>query len=239
MKSQDILILLKLISLEVEKAQTSAGVYCETCKNSGVVEETWGMPKACPTCHRKTRCKTCKGRKQIQTMGGIYHDCSVCHGGGWVDAYTVRSLSKNLGIGISKSEINNSIKRSVAVGLAKFDRVTGRPQPNVSALRDFIVYGIKYVFPAKTGGIVRGIPTSFAAPILKGQLMTAGENIYVWPDPHGKNKGQSVLPLYKSVPQAVKLDDKLYEFLALIDAIRLGLPRESNLAKNILEKILC
>jgi len=54
----------------------------------------------------------------------------------------------------------------------------------------------------------------------------------------GRKKGQAVQPLFKSVPKAV-IDDKcLYEYLALVDAIRLGNPREANLAAELLEEKL-
>lgn len=79
---------------------------------------------------------------------------------------------------------------------------------------EFIEYGIKYVYPVKPAAVVRGIPTSIAAPVLKGKLMTAGDYIYVWPYAMGKEKGQPVTPLYKSVPFAVKKDPHLYALLA-------------------------
>ena len=54
-------------------------------------------------------------------------------------------------------------------------------------------------------------------------------------------RGIALAPLYKSVPEAAKLDSLLYERLALIDAIRDGRTREHNLAekelKNSLEQI--
>ncbi len=150
--------------------------------------------------------------------------------------YTARGLAEVLGVG--KTEINNSFNRSISVGLLKKERKTNQPRPNLKALREFIVYGLKYVFPAKPAEMTRGIPTAFAAPVLEGQLMTAGEMIYVWPDAKGKNKGQSVTPLFKSVPYAVKRDSRLYEYLALVDAIRLGSPREAQLAKQLLTERL-
>lgn len=150
--------------------------------------------------------------------------------------YTARGLADELGVG--KTEINNAIKRSITVGMVKLDRHTNRPKVNLKALFEFIIYGLKYVFPAKPAEIVRGIPTSFAAPVLAGQIMTAGEFIYVWPDARGKSKGQSVLPLFKSVPYAVKRDPLLYEYLALVDAIRLGSPREAGLAEKLLQERL-
>jgi len=152
------------------------------------------------------------------------------------DRYSARGLASALGI--SKTEVNASINRSIAIGMAKHERETGYPRANKAALLEFICHGLKYVFPVKPAEIVRGIPTAFAAPGLEGVLMSAGDYIYVWPDAKGKEKGQSVTPLFKSVPEAVKKDPRLYEYLALVDAIRLGNPRESKLANSRLEERL-
>ena len=53
------------------------------------------------------------------------------------DPYSVRSLEAALGI--SKTEVGASIKRSIASGLAIKDRKTDRPRPNRRQLREFIV----------------------------------------------------------------------------------------------------
>lgn len=150
--------------------------------------------------------------------------------------YTTRGIESETGIG--KSVVSQSLNRSIKVGLAKLERKTGFPRVNVKALTEFIVYGLKYVFPAEVSEVSRGIPTSFAAPVLNGIIMSAGNLIYIWPDARGGNMGQSVAPLYKSVPMAVKLDPYLYEYLALVDAIRLGNAREAGVAKDELEKKL-
>lgn len=152
------------------------------------------------------------------------------------DCYSARGLEAALGI--SKSEVNASINRSIAIGMAIHDRSSGHPKANKKALLEFISHGLKYVFPAKPAEIARGIPTAFAAPVLKNELMSAGEYIYVWPDAKGREKGQSIKPLFKSVPMAVQKDRILYEYLALVDAIRLGHPRESKIAVRILEEKL-
>jgi hypothetical protein len=153
------------------------------------------------------------------------------------EPYSVRSLEALLGI--SKTEINASIKRSVSTGLAIKDRETGRPKPNRRNLHSFIVHGLKFVFPAKPGAMTRGIPTAFAAPMLKGQLVSGGEYIYVWPSAQGRDMGQSVQPLFKSVPEAVQKDERLYEYLALVDAVRLGNQREAGLAgEKLSERLL-
>ncbi|MGY3116199.1 hypothetical protein ACVWXQ_000134 [Bradyrhizobium sp. S3.14.4] len=152
------------------------------------------------------------------------------------DPYSVRGLEASLGI--SKTEIAASIKRSLASGMAIKGRMASRPDPNRRNLRDFITYGLKFVFPAKPGPMQRGLPTAFAAPVLKDSLYSAGNLIHVWPYARGREMGQSVEPLFKSVPEAAERDDRLYAYLALVDAIRLGNQREASLAANLLKERL-
>jgi biotin operon repressor len=152
------------------------------------------------------------------------------------DPFSVRNLESTLGI--SKTEVNASINRSLTSGIAIRDRDTGRAKPSRKNLLNFIVYGLKFVFPAKPGAMQRGIPTAFAAPVLKDALISAGRYIYVWPYASGRDMGQSVTPLFKSVPEAVQKDDRLYEYLALADAIRLGNQREAGLAAERLSERL-
>lgn len=156
--------------------------------------------------------------------------------GDLADQYSARGLSAALGV--SKTEVNASVRRSIDVGMAIKDRKSGYPKVNKKALLEFVVHGLKYVFSAKPAEIVRGVPTAFAAPILESKLLSMGDYIYVWPYAEGREKGQSVQPLFKSVPKAALADDRLYEYLALVDAIRLGNPREANLAEELLEKRL-
>jgi hypothetical protein len=59
---------------------------------------------------------------------------------------------------------------------------------------------------------------------------------FVWPWAKGNVRGHSIIPLYSSVPEAARQDDKLYELLALVDALRIGRAREKNLAINELKK---
>ena len=151
----------------------------------------------------------------------------------WVECYTLRALSSSLGL--SKSEVSNSIARCRESGLLTDDFDTSLPKVNRRALLGITEYALKYFFPVKLGAIVRGIPTGFAAPALSKHLKSAGDLIPVWPDPLGKERGQAIEPLYKSVPEAVKKDRTLYHYLALADAIRVGGPRESKVAVNLLK----
>lgn len=150
--------------------------------------------------------------------------------------YSARNMEKLTGI--SKSQINLSLRRCVDVGLAKYDRKTGVPKTNSRALYEFIIYGLKYVFPAKPGELVRGIATTFSAPILKDKLLSAGEFKLVWPNADGNTKGLAIEPMFKSVGYAVRYDPTLYAMLALVDAIRMGQPREKNLAQAMLQELL-
>ncbi len=109
---------------------------------------------------------------------------------------------------------------------------------NVKALIEFIAYGMRYVFPAKPAEITRGITTSIAAPVLQGQLMTSGDLPPIWPDAKGNTKGVAIEPLHKNIRLAVNNDAVLYAMLALTDAIRIGQPRERNLALDKLNLLI-
>lgn len=153
-----------------------------------------------------------------------------------ISRYTARALEQETGI--SKSQINLSIRRCYDVGLARRDRRLGIPRVNTQVLFDFIVNGLKLVFPVKPMEITRGIATAFSAPVLKEKLMSAGELAMVWPDARGDTKGQSIEPLFKSVTFAIKQDPEMYALLALVDAVRVGQPREANLAIEMLKERL-
>lgn len=152
------------------------------------------------------------------------------------DCYSVRALSQSTGV--SKSEVSVTLKRCYVSGLAKQERGSGIPRVNTKALLEFVAYGLRYVFPARRGEITRGIKTGLAAPVLQGELMTAGDLVPVWPDARGNTMGAAIEPLFKSVPMAVRKDSALYAYLALVDAIRMGLPRERNFATEKLNNLI-
>ncbi len=133
-------------------------------------------------------------------------------------------------LGISNSEISESLNRSMIARLISRDkRVVFK-----TALYNFIEHGLKFVFPTEPGVIVRGMPTAISAPILKDYFVS--DQHYVWPDPLGKVKGQAISPLYPNQLLAAKNDDKLYDMLALVDAIRVGKVREQKKALELLKQ---
>lgn len=149
-----------------------------------------------------------------------------------LSSYTARALE--LQTGISKTQINLSLKHCMEIGLAKTDRKFGVPRANTKALFEFIVYGLKYVFPARAGELTRGIATGFAAPVLDKSLISGGEHVPVWSYARGNTMGTKVEPLFRTAVDASRRDPEMYALLALVDAIRLGQPRERNLAAELL-----
>jgi len=137
---------------------------------------------------------------------------------------------------MSASEVNAGIKRSSLAGLLrkKNDKVI----PVKKSIEEFLVHGLKYVFPVERGEPTRGIPTSGASPFFKNVLTDDSELPPVWPDANGEIKGYSLKPLYKCVSFAVKHDKALYEYLSIIDALRGGRIREISAAKKLLRQAL-
>jgi len=131
---------------------------------------------------------------------------------------------------ISSAEISASLHRSSFSGLIDISS----KKVLMQSLFDFIKFGIKYVFPVHPGPLVRGIPTAHSAEPLKSKLSFQEE--MVWEDADGIVRGQSIIPLYTSVPSAVKNNILLYELLALTDSVRIGGARERELAITELEK---
>ncbi|WP_228851459.1 hypothetical protein [Aegicerativicinus sediminis] len=145
--------------------------------------------------------------------------------------YTQMELAQTLYM--SQSEISSSIARSSYAGLL----INKGTEVNRRVFFDFIQYGLHVVFPQNPGPVVRGTLTAHSAPPLTNEILS--EEYYVWPYAKGRARGQSILPLYPTVPQAVELDPVLYEILALLDAVRVGWAREKNLALRMLEQRIC
>ncbi|GAB2924626.1 hypothetical protein GCM10027093_75140 [Paraburkholderia jirisanensis] len=148
------------------------------------------------------------------------------------DPNSVRALAE--ATGLSKSEVSNVLARLADSGLGR-QRSGERFSVNYRALNEFLVHGVRYVFPVRMKELTRGIVTGLTAPVFNEQILHApADHVPVWPDPKGDVSGAAVEPLYRTVTTAVKQDLLLYELLALVDSIRIGLPRERNLAISLL-----
>ncbi|WNM19486.1 hypothetical protein [Flavobacterium capsici] len=133
-------------------------------------------------------------------------------------------------LGISQSEVSQSLNRSKYAGLID----EARKKVNKLAFVEFLLHGVAYVFPEHPGAMVRGILTAHAAKPLN-QIINSNEK-YVWPYAKGAERGQAIEPLYNTVVEASLQDKELYELLSLVDAIRVGRAREKEIAKKELQK---
>lgn len=136
-------------------------------------------------------------------------------------------------LGVSASEAHGAVKRAARSGLIDGETRAVRKE----ALLEFLVHGLRYVFPPEWRGVSRGLPTSFAAPPLAAEFAST-ELPPVWPHPEGTTRGEGLSPLYKSAPSAALRDARLYEWLALVDAVRAGRARERRRAVQEIEKRL-
>src|SRR5260370_32227856 len=101
-------------------------------------------------------------------------------------------------LAMSPSEVHGAVKRAQAAHLLHGPELLDRP--NVSALEEFLIHGVKYAFPAEHGGSTRGLPTSYAAAPLNRVISTCDVPIPVWPHPEGKKRGIALETLYKNMP---------------------------------------
>lgn len=141
---------------------------------------------------------------------------------------------------LSPSQINSAFKRLVAAGLITPYQPPLKPQVIIQAAEEFFIHGLKYFFPAKLDVLARGIPTSYAGPSLKKQIIAGNDPIPVWPFGEGTERGVALKPLYPSVPLAITKnpDPAFYDLLTLIDAIRGGRAREKQIAVQKVSEIL-
>jgi hypothetical protein len=151
-----------------------------------------------------------------------------------------RNLAQSLGM--SLSEVNGGIRRGIRAGLIIGGAVRSQaPQAVPYALQAFITSGVRYAFFAEKGAMSRGVPTGLAGAKLD-KAIARPEEFYnpVWPSPQGKARGVAIKPLFKSIPKVIERDEnrELYILLSLVDVIREGRIRESNLAAQAISKIL-
>jgi predicted transcriptional regulator len=143
--------------------------------------------------------------------------------------WKTRDLS--LDLGISLSEISESLNRSMIAGL-----IDGTKKKVFKRnLLDFLQYGIRYVFPVSPNSLAIGMLTAHSAPVMEGKIIS--ESHYVWADLEGNSKGESIEPLFKNVPKACREDLLLYDLLALVDVFRIGKAREIKIAVDKIHEL--
>lgn len=133
---------------------------------------------------------------------------------------------------LSPSEISLSLERSKNARLIDQNKKV----VNTISLFEFLKYGIKYVFPANLGEIKRGISTAYTSPFFSNEISSTGNKI-VWPYKLGNEKGESLEPLYHTLPQACENNPRLYELLTIVDTFRIGRARDVMISESKIKKI--
>ena len=145
----------------------------------------------------------------------------------WLNLEIANSLN------ISQSEVSKALNRCKIARLIDGEK----KKVYINSFKEFLIYGLKYVFPAEPGPMVRGIPTAHSASPIKKHISSGSEN-FVWPYSKGIIRGQAIEPLYSTIPMVVQNDQLFYELLAIIDTLRVGRVRETKIAIDELEKRL-
>lgn len=145
---------------------------------------------------------------------------------------SVRELAASVGYDVGGT--HRALGRLREAGLYAPDR---RRAPRAPA-EEFLLHGLKYVFPAQRGSETRGVPTAWAAMPLAPQLAGTSEMPPVWPHSTGETRGIALEPLHPMVPEAALGDQALWERLALVDALRAGDARTRSLAEALLRERL-
>lgn len=140
-----------------------------------------------------------------------------------------RGLAASLGM--NPSSVSESLERSKNAQLV--DR--NKRRVNTLALQEFLIHGVQYVFPVQAGRVGRGVPAYVSASPIKEQLTSTSDS-YVWHDVKGTARGQQIEPLYPTALQAALRDEELYQWLVIVDTLRMGRAREKAIAIAELNK---
>jgi hypothetical protein len=141
---------------------------------------------------------------------------------------------------ISVSEVHDALKRCRAAQLV----VPMRDTEVVSKKHfyDLLVFAVPRIFYAVRGSLDMGWVTGAHLPTLLPEFdglrpgsLKDGLPL-VWPDSKGTTRGETLLPIYPTVPEAARKDEALYEMLALLDVVRLGDHKYKKKAMELLAK---
>ena len=149
--------------------------------------------------------------------------------------WPIRRLAGSLSISVG--ETHAAIERSKAAG------VLGTPRGRLNVGRrkffELVSVAMPQVYYAVRGSVETGVPTAMHAEPLRGVFSKDGRPIpLVWPYGLGSVKGESLLPLYPTVPRAVEHDPALHRLLALVDVVRVGDAKDRKLATDLLERMI-
>ncbi|HEY1082813.1 MAG TPA: hypothetical protein VGE29_11150 [Prosthecobacter sp.] len=153
---------------------------------------------------------------------------------GTLQVPTFASLANSLIL--SASEVHAAVKRGLEAGLLRkpLSNVSrSMPVPNSTALAEFLIHGLKYIWPVTAGATGRGVATGASLPQVAQVLnLSASPVSTVWLHPEGDLRGESIKPLYAQAAAVALKDPFMHEWLALLDLVRAKAGREATLAAD-------
>ena len=135
-------------------------------------------------------------------------------------------------VGISTSMAHRAVQRLERAALLLIPHRRLAVQP----FMDLVAHGMRHVYYAELGPESLGVPTAHAVGRLAEAILS--DRPYVWPSVRGRVRGDSITPLFSGAPDLPESNPRLYEALALIDAVRVGRVRERRLAIEFLGELL-
>jgi hypothetical protein len=147
-------------------------------------------------------------------------------------AGTLTALAEELAV--APSQVHASLGRLHAAGLLRPDSRSANPR----ALGEFMLYGVRYAFPARRGELTLGVPTAYSAPPLSLEIDAV--DVVVWSSPShpAAVQGFGIIPLYTGAPKLLEQSPATYGLLAVLDALRIGDPRSRLAARQQIEQAL-
>jgi DNA-binding transcriptional MocR family regulator len=143
-------------------------------------------------------------------------------------AWTYRELASRLGV--AHALVQRALKRGEEAGLYSSESRSVH-EPN---LEEFVLHGLRFLAPARLGGVVSGVPAAWAASPVSRRVRESGALPPVWPSASGQVRGQALVPLHEAAVGAVEEFPELGELLAIVDSLRAGDVRVRSVASEML-----
>jgi hypothetical protein len=147
-------------------------------------------------------------------------------------SWTYRELASQ--IGVPHSLVQRALQRAEEAELYSSEsRSVHRAN-----MHEFLLHGLRFLAPAKLGGVVSGVPAAWAASPVSRVIRESGDLPPVWPTARGRVRGQALPPLHEAAVEAVVKLPRLGEVLAIVDSLRAGDIRVRNVAAKMLTESL-
>lgn len=145
------------------------------------------------------------------------------------EAGTLAHLAAELAV--APSQVHAALRRLERAGLLRGAARATNPR----SFGEFVLFGVRYAFPALRGPLADGVPTAYSAPEL-ARHVDAGD-VVVWPSPRATNgvRGFAIRPLYPAAVRLPETSPETYRLLTLVDALRIGDASTRNAARAALE----